>query len=166
MARSLTGKAFPEGPPHTSRADAAQLVTPLIRGGLDNLEAVLRRHNVALLVLFGSTAAGDRHARSDLDLAVLFGAESPHGSWMRAEMKLEQELEDLLRPECPVNVTALNRAGPLLEREVADKGLPLYSQRPDTWPLYRMAAYRRFEDTAKYRRRRWESLVARYMGTR
>lgn len=152
----------PQGRSHPLPSGAAELVRPLVAGSLDDLENTLLRHDVLLLVLFGSTASGARHARSDLDLAVLFGQASAHGSWMRAEMKLEQEIEDVLRPGCPVNVTALNRAGPLLEREVADKGVPLYAQAPDTWPLYRMAAYRRFEDTAKYRRRRLESLLSQY----
>src|SRR5688572_25527500 len=101
MARSMTPKAAPDasnrpkGSTRTLPSGAAEFVGPLVGGNLDDLEESLRRQDVLLLVLFGSTAKGARHARSDLDLAVLFGPGATDTSWMRAEIKLEQEIEDV-----------------------------------------------------------------------
>jgi hypothetical protein len=53
----------------------------------------------------------------------------------------------------------LHHASPLLLIEVAAVGIPLYEATAETWPLFQLYARRRFEDTEKYRQRRWEAHV-------
>jgi predicted nucleotidyltransferase len=133
----------------------------LVEGELSRVQEICRRHNVLLLVLFGSTVTGRRHADSDLDLAALF--EGPPGSdWYRREDALLNELEDALLPRCEVQLVALNRAPELLQKEIADTGVVLFSDAPDRWTLWRMRAYRAYEDTEKFRRRRWQKVLDEY----
>lgn len=149
-------------PPSDSTTEAPDILKQWTRGDLNVLPDLMRRHDVLLLVLYGSTAKGTRHAESDLDFAVLFHGAPRHGSWYRDEIALEIALADLLKPTCELNLVALNRVGPSLLKEVADQGLVLYCDQPQRWTLYRIQAYRIFEDTEKYRRRRWKAFMDRY----
>jgi len=144
-----------------TETDPEAVLVGLVRGDLSTLPEVLSRHRVLLLVLFGSTAKGKRHPNSDLDLAVLFDGPPPE-DWMDPEIHLEQDLDDLLQPTCEMQLVALNRASELLQKEVADHGLLLYEDQPGRWMWYRIKAYRRYEDTEKYRRRRWNALLRDY----
>jgi predicted nucleotidyltransferase len=146
----------------TSTAPLEELLNGVVSGSLETLPEVCRRHRVLLLVLFGSTVKGRRHEESDLDLAVLFDGESEDDSWILEEDRLAIELEELLRPRCDLSLVALNRATELLQKEVSDHGVVLYADDPHRWLLYRISANRRFEDTEKYRRRRWQELCRKY----
>lgn len=81
---------------------------------------------------------------------------------MRDEIVLELALEDLLQPSCELNVIALNRVEAPLRKEVADHGALIYADEFRRWTWFRIRAYRDFEDTAKYRRRREEAFLQRY----
>jgi predicted nucleotidyltransferase len=138
------------------------LLGGLFHGDVTLLPEIARRHGALLLVLFGSTATGKRRPDSDVDLAVLFPGPAPEHGWYEREDDLLFDVEDDLQPTCRVQVIALNRAPELLQKEVADYGIVLYADDPDRWLHYRIRAYRNFEDTEKYRRRRWNALLAEY----
>ncbi len=148
-------------PPAATAASLGELV----RGNLDGLPELLRRHGVLLLVLFGSTAKGTRRPGSDLDLGALFQGPPPGDRWWGQETELELRLEDLLLPACQLNLIALNRAPALLQKEMADHGQALYADHPDRWTLFRIQAYRSWELTEKYHRRAVEDLL-RWCGVR
>ena len=138
------------------------LLKGVVRGDASLLPEIARRHGALLLVLFGSTATGKRREDSDLDLGVLFPGPEPEEGWYRREDDLLFDLEDEVEPICRVQVIALNRAPELLQKEVADHGVVIYADYPDRWLHYRMRAYRNYEDTEKYRRRRWQRVVEEY----
>lgn len=69
--------------------------------------------------LFGSVARGEAHAKSDVDVGVLF-AKDPPATLAAPQFALEAELERLLR--APVQVVVLNRAPSDLTHRVLRDG--------------------------------------------
>jgi predicted nucleotidyltransferase len=134
---------------------AAVLLDGLVDGDPGALPALLERHGVQLLVLFGSTARGRRRPGSDLDLAVRFV--DPVDAASRV-LDLWVDMDRLLAPRCGMEVVSLNGAGEVLMQEVAIHGIVLYEREPGDWLTFRMWARKRFEDTEKYRRRRLKEL--------
>jgi predicted nucleotidyltransferase len=122
--------------------------------------AVAEREGIDLVVLFGSAARGRLRAESDLDIAVRFVNGWPG---FEAEARVAAELHAGLQPPRELDLVLLNRASPLLLIQVATEGIPLYEASPEVWPLFWLYARRRFEDTEKYRRRRWEAHQERFL---
>jgi predicted nucleotidyltransferase len=121
---------------------------------------VARREGIDLVVLFGSAAHGRLRAESDLDVAVRFLSGRPD---FATEARVAAELHAALKPPRELDLVLLHHASPLLLMEVAAEGILLYEASPETWPLFQLYARRRFEDTAKYRQRRWETLKERFL---
>ncbi len=146
-------------PPESAEAALRELV----RGDPSALPEIARRNGVVLLVLFGSTAKGrPRRPKSDLDIGALFAGPPEDESWISEEAQLYDDLEVALRPNCELQVVVLNRANPMLQKQVAEHGLVLYADRPERWWVFRMRARKYYEDTEKYRRRRWEWVLRRF----
>jgi uncharacterized protein len=123
-------------------------------------EDLARRFNLALIVLFGSYAAGSDKAGSDLDIAVLLartGTEEP----IRIEAAIARELWMELHPACELDLIILNSASSLLKRNVARTGIPLYACSQEVWRAFRLRAFREFEDDAPFRNRRWQQVKRR-----
>jgi uncharacterized protein len=142
-------------------SEGLALLREHVRGDMARLQEILDRQRVLLLVLYGSTAKGRDRGSSDLDVAALLEGPEPDLGWMSAEIDLESDLDDLLRPSRELNVFALNRAPELLQVEVVQHGKILYEREPGSWVWYRIKARRRYEDTEKYRERRWQSVLRR-----
>jgi predicted nucleotidyltransferase len=117
--------------------------------------AIAQRQGLDLVVLFGSATRGQLRRESDVDVAVRF-VPGPPG--FEAEARVAGELHQALRPPRELDLVVLNGASPLLLAEVAAEGVVLYAASPEVWPLFRLYARKRFEDTEKYRQRRWEAL--------
>jgi uncharacterized protein len=132
---------------YTARSEAVATVAE--RAGLD------------LVILFGSAARGRLRRESDVDIAVRFTQGKPG---FETEARVAGELHEALRPPRELDLVVLNGASPLLLIQVAAEGTVLYAVSLETWPLFRIYARRRFEDTEKYRRRRWEALQRRVLG--
>jgi uncharacterized protein len=145
-------------------SDGLALLLEHVRGDLSRLPEILDKHRVLLLVLYGSTAKGRDRENSDLDVAALLQGPEPVAGWMQAEIDLESDLDDLLRPSRELNVFALNRAPELLQLEVVQHGKILYEREPGSWVWYRIKPRRRYEETEKYRERRWQSMLKRNAG--
>lgn len=94
--------------------------------GSQNLEALRRLASgfpaLRLLVLHGSRARGDDHARSDWDLAYL-------GDASIDELELRSQLAKALRTD-GVDLADLSRAGGLLRYRVAKDGVLLFERSP------------------------------------
>lgn len=87
-----------------------------LRARLPEAARILRdRHGASRILLFGSLAAGDPHARSDVDLAV--EGVSAEGYF--------SALADLLGLFPSVDLVRLEDAPPTLARHIAVEGLPL-----------------------------------------
>jgi predicted nucleotidyltransferase len=121
---------------------------------------IAKREGIDLIVLFGSAVRGRLRPESDVDIAVRFVGGRPG---FEVEARVAAELHEVLKPPRELDLVVLNHAGPLLLVQVADDGIPLYEESGEVWPQFRLYARRRFEDTEKYRRRRWEALKQRYL---
>jgi predicted nucleotidyltransferase len=121
---------------------------------------IARQEGIDLVVLFGSAVRGRLGSESDVDIAVRFAGGRPE---FAAEARVAAALHEALKPPRELDLVVLNHASPLLMIQVADDGVPLYEASAEVWPRFWLYARRRFEDTAKYRRRRWEALKQRYL---
>ncbi len=89
-----------------------------------------QERSVAAAYLFGSQASGAAHPESDVDLAVILpaGLEPEEAFWER--VRLQGQVEDLLRPR-PVDVVDLERAPALLAHEILSSHVLLCEHDPD-----------------------------------
>lgn len=117
---------------------------------------VLRELGVELLVVFGSQARGSARADSDLDVGVMFCWEA--GPSLRRLDELAQALQAGDR----LDLVCLNDGGALLLNEVALEGTPRFEIRPGTFERFRLRAFKRYMDTARFRRFQAERLRALY----
>lgn len=90
---------------------------------------IAKKYHIDLLYLFGSTARGDRHAGSDVDIAY----HAPKLLNPREHLKLITALGSLrMIPSGEIDLVALNRAPSLLQYQVLTEGKKLYgSDRAD-----------------------------------
>jgi len=109
------------------------------------LEEIARRHGVLLVVQFGSTVSGPAHARSDLDLGVLF-AELPRS--FREVAELTHDLQ-ALSPGREVDLAVLNRADPLFLNRAIERSRLLYGS-PRRYHELRCYAFKRYQDHRPY----------------
>jgi predicted nucleotidyltransferase len=96
---------------------------------LASLGTLLHRHEVGLLVLFGSRARGTERADSDLDLGVL---RSDDRAMSLGELgRLQSDLGCWSGHD--TDVVDLARADALLRFEMVSDGRPLYEAEPGSW---------------------------------
>lgn len=104
-----------------------------------------------LVLLFGSSATGMTHRRSDIDIAFL-----------ASEVLDIVEITNLvmrLLGHSDVDMVDLRRASPLLAMEVARHGCVLYERHPGDYVEFCSLAHRRYVDTAKLRRAQQDTIV-------
>jgi len=112
------------------------------------LADVCHRHGVSLVVLFGSQATGMARPDSDLDLGILVDEYPVEPA---RELALIRDLVYALR-RADLDVIILNQANPSLCYQAARDGRPLYEREPGTFDRFRFRAWKRFIDTARFRR--------------
>jgi predicted nucleotidyltransferase len=123
-------------------------------------EAALRRAGARLLVVFGSAARGLEHAGSDLDLGVLFDGDGREDTGPY-EPRLEA-VASAVQADRPVDLVLLDEADPLLLREVALDGRPVFEAEPGAFEEFRLRAIKRYLDTAWLREIEARALRERY----
>lgn len=109
------------------------------------LDEIARRHDIELIVQFGSSVSGPMHPASDIDLAVLFG-HVPESYAGLAD--LEADLQALV-PEREVDLGMLNHADPLFLKQVMDHAQLLYGSR-QRFEQMKLYAFRRYQDHRPY----------------
>lgn len=112
------------------------------------LETVCHQYGISLVVLFGSQATELAREDSDVDLGVLLDC-YPLSPEM--ELALIRDMVHATR-RGDLDVTILNQADPLLGYHVVRHGIPIYEREPHTFNRYRLRAWKRFIDTARFRR--------------
>ncbi len=117
----------------------------------------LRSIGVELLVLFGSHARGQPRPDSDLDVGALFAP----GIAVDLEARLEV-VRGQLRGSDQLDLILLNRADPLLLREVALASRPLFEAYAGALEEFRIRAVKKYFDTEWLRKLEAEVLRARY----
>jgi len=107
------------------------------------LRPLMRRPDIQLVVLFGSTVRGDTHRDSDIDVGIL--AAEPFDP-----IDMTNEISGYLGTS-RVDVVDLRRASPLLALEALRHGRVLYESNPGYYAAFYSLALRRYVDTAKLR---------------
>lgn len=85
----------------------------------DQLRSVVEEHPVRLAVLFGSTVRGERHPRSDVDVAVEFERHVP--DVLEAVLALSADLSEALDTN-DVDVSVVDRFDPRVGRRAFSEG--------------------------------------------
>ncbi len=111
-----------------------------------------------LIILFGSRAKGTANQQSDVDVAAL----ADHPLDLPEKTELAQKIAGRFSvSEDKVDVVDLWAASPLLQYQIAETGQLLEGDGFD-FIRFRVLAWKRYQDTAKFRRIREESL-SRYV---
>lgn len=109
------------------------------------LAEIARRHDLELIVQFGSSVSGLMHPGSDVDVAVLYR----HAPDSYAGLgDLEADLQALV-PDRHVDLGVLNHADPLFLKQVMDHAR-LLSGSPQRFDQMRLYAFRRYQDHRPY----------------
>lgn len=107
-----------------------------------------------LLILFGSRVTGHARLDSDWDVAVVADHRLEWKEWSAA---LEQAARLLDVNEDKIDLVDLWSASPLLQQFVAKEGKLLQGD-PFLFTRFKVLAWKRYLDTAKFRRLRHEAL--------
>lgn len=107
-----------------------------------------------LVILFGSQAREKAGVNSDTDVAVL----SDHPLTLEEKSELGEKLAEKLKvSEDQIDLIDLWSAPPLLEYQIAKYGQLLEGKESD-FVRFKVLAWKRYQDTAKFRRAREKSL--------
>ncbi|TSC77451.1 MAG: hypothetical protein G01um101429_1048 [Parcubacteria group bacterium Gr01-1014_29] len=110
--------------------------------------------DVKLLILFGSRARGTQGRISDTDVAVL--ADRP--LTVRDKGVIAEQVAPTLHvSEDEIDIVDLQSASPLLQYHVAEEGKLLRGNTFD-FTRFKVLAWKRYLDTARFRKARHESL--------
>lgn len=101
--------------------------------------------NVRLAYVFGSGARGELRADSDLDIGMLFDVPPS----LETRVQMISRLEEVAG--CSVDLIVLNRAAPLLLREVLSEGNVLHLRDEDERVVFEQKAWARYLDTQHLR---------------
>ncbi len=118
------------------------------------LEPIAHKHDLKLIVLFGSQANGRTHPASDVDIAIV---PAQRLSW-EDRNELWAGLCELFQAE--VDLSVLDHAQPLLMYHVAD-GQLLYEGERWAWANFKLYARRLYWDAAPLRQ-----ALSRYLDRR
>lgn len=107
-----------------------------------------------LIILFGSRARGTHAPSSDVDIAVL----GTRAFSLREKGILQEFFAKKYNvPEAKIDIVDLWNASPLLAHQVGQTGT-LIEGSEDVWIRFRILAWKRYLDTAKFRRMRSRAL--------
>lgn len=109
------------------------------------LETLCDRFGLDLVVVFGSTARGERNPR-DLDIAV----STRPGRSRLALLDLYEAFTEVTGP-CDIDIMVLDRADPVARREALLGTIPLYEHTPGRYAEVRMAALSQYAETTPMR---------------
>lgn len=114
---------------------------------------------IKLVILFGSQATKKAGKNSDTDVAVL----SDHPLTLEEKTEIGIEVAGMFNiSEDTVDVVDIWHAPPLLQHEIASNGKLIFGDNFD-FIRFRVLAWKRYLDTAKFRRAR-EQAFAQYYG--
>ncbi len=121
---------------------------------ISETDLLIRAHlpDVELLVLFGSRVKARATSRSDWDIGVVVAPNTYEGM---QQFMLQAEIAQVLAlPFDDVDLVDLRYCSPLLAFALASEGQLLYEYKPATYHRFQVRAFKRYADTAKFRRAR------------
>lgn len=109
-------------------------------------------------ILFGSRAKGTARVDSDADIAIL----ANDSLSLDDTIALGEEMTGLLGiSEDKIDLVELRHASPLLQHQVGEEGKLLFGD-PQKFVRFRVLAWKRYLDTAKFRRAGEPALKQQY----
>ena len=116
----------------------------------DRLSSLFSDEKLKLVVLFGSTATGNNHKKSDIDLGFLFDK--------RVDiLELTNTVIRLVKTD-NVDVVDLRYASPLLKFSAVKKGKLIYEKEQGMFNEFASLAFRMYADSKKLRDAQIESI--------
>jgi predicted nucleotidyltransferase len=109
------------------------------------LAEIARRHQLDLVLLFGSAATDSMHGHSDVDIAVRRRAGTLA---MEERARLESELSRLFDGQ-RVDLVLIEHPDPLFLKQITDHARLLYGSERDLAEL-RILAFRRYQDHRRF----------------
>lgn len=110
-----------------------------------DFDQIARTHGIRLIVRFGSTAGGQTHPGSDVDVGVLLARP---GISLDEYARLRHDLQQQF-PDQELDLAILNRADPLFLKKVLER-CELLSGPPGELHRLRLYAFKRYQDHWKY----------------
>ncbi len=109
----------------------------------ERLQPLFEDHSLQIALVFGSTAAGKTHGRSDIDLAFLFDGQVDL-------LALTNQVMPLLKKN-KIDIVDLRCASPLLKFSAAKTGRLLYERSHGLFSQFYSLAFRMYADSKKLR---------------
>jgi len=110
---------------------------------------------IILVIQYGSQATGHARPGSDVDVAVL--ADQPFT--LQDKDALGRDVaKELSVSEDMIDMVDIRAASPLLQQQISTHG-KLLRGRPEDWLRWRVSAWKQYQDTARFRRVREQSLL-------
>jgi predicted nucleotidyltransferase len=125
-----------------------------------SLKPLYKRYGLALVLLFGSQALGKTHKYSDIDIAFLFEKDVTDSEFLN----ITNQTINLLKTD-KVDLVNLNKASPLLERQVVKTGEVLYEKNPGIYAQFVSLAMRKYIDAKKIQQAK-KSYVEKFISDR
>lgn len=118
---------------------------------IENIEKIKRiipkfaeKHNLFLVLLFGSQASGKTHSKSDTDIAFLAEKKISLREIAKMNFELSQEIKI-----GNIEMVQLNGAQPFLLKQVAEKSILLYEKEPSLFAQFKIYAIKRHMEAKK-----------------
>lgn len=112
----------------------------------NKIAEVAKRHNLALVVLFGSQATGHAHKKSDVDIGYVASREIDY----RENYAITVELARVFKNPDVELVDIFNTA-PDFKKQVADTGVVLYEADKSIFDSFKVHAFRIYIETKPLR---------------
>ena len=110
--------------------------------------------NTNLIILFGSQISGHTNTQSDFDVAIL----TDHILSLDEKLELSDQLAKQMNVSSDlIDIVDLNVASPLLQYSISKTGR-LISGNKDDFLRFKVLAWKRYQDTAKFRQQREKAL--------
>lgn len=116
----------------------------------ERLAPLFESEDIQLVLLFGSTASGNVHKQSDIDLAFLLDTRFD-------VIEMTNRVTRLLRCDA-VDIVDLRAAKPLLKYSAVKGGIVIYEKMAGIYNQFYSLAFRQFVDTRKLRDARQTSI--------
>ena len=111
-----------------------------------NLEDLIKKYSIRLLIQFGSTVSGRTHNESDVDIAYL----SVRNLDLREEGQLIIDIADVFKfPVDKIELLKIKHASPLLLKEIFLNNIALYAENNTIFSQYKIYSIRLFEESKR-----------------
>ncbi len=104
---------------------------------------IARKHDLKLVVLFGSFATGENRPESDMDIAVL----GKRDVSFEVSVDLINDFMKVFHEN--VDLSVINKANPLLLQQISQSAVLLFGKEKEFFS-FKLLAFRRYHDYAPY----------------